>query len=285
MTSRRPFASLSVEQASTVERVTAELRRAVFEGEVESGTPLREVALAESLGVSRPTVREALMALVAEGLAVREPYRGVSVVTPRAESVRDVCVARWVLEGAGVQAWRTATDDRRKRVRTTLEAYTAAVRSGRASYEELNERHLAFHVSLVELTGSPRLVHMAESLMDELKLALAQVDRVRRNAHDQAESHERLVQLLEGDDLEPAYEFLPPPHRRRRRRDRRGARAHLTSPDPGRLSPWSRSSPAGRSPASRSPSPPSCSTASASTGRRRVRPSWRRSCCRSSAWR
>ena len=26
--------------------------------------------------------------------------------------------------------------------------------------------------------------------MDELKLALAQVDRVRRNAHDQAESHE-----------------------------------------------------------------------------------------------
>ena len=29
-----------------------------------------------------------------------------------------------------------------------------AVRSGRASYEELNERHLAFHVSLVALTGS-----------------------------------------------------------------------------------------------------------------------------------
>ena len=202
------YDSLSVEHASTVERVTAELRRAVFEGEVESGTPLRELALAESLGVSRPTVREALMALVAEGLATREPNRGVSVATPRAESVRDVCAARWVLEGAGVQAWAGATDAARKRVRQTLEAYTTAVRSGSASYEELNERHLAFHVSLVELTGSARLVQMAESLMDELKLALAQVDRVRRNAHDQAESHEALVRLLEDDDTDGAHEFL-----------------------------------------------------------------------------
>ncbi len=196
---------------STVSRVAAQLRRAVFEGDLESGTPLRELALAESLGVSRPTVREALGVLVAEGLATREPHRGVSVATPRADSVRDVCRARWVLEGAGVRAWPGADDVRRRRVRETLEAYTTAVRGGRASYEELNERHLAFHVALVALTGSPRLVQMAEALMDELKLALAQVDRLQRNAHDEAESHEGLVRLLEqgrldGDD--GAYAFL-----------------------------------------------------------------------------
>jgi DNA-binding GntR family transcriptional regulator len=202
------FAGLSVEHASTVERVAAELRRAVFEGELESGTPLREIALAESLGVSRPTVREALTVLVSEGLATREPHRGVSVATPRAESVRDVCRARWVLEGAGALAWPDADEVRRQRVRSTLDAYTTAVRAGQASYEELNERHLAFHVSLVELTGSPRLVQMAEALMDELKLALAQVDRIRRNAHDQADSHEGLVRLLEAGEIDAAHEFL-----------------------------------------------------------------------------
>lgn len=204
------FTGLSVEHASTVERVAAELRRAVFEGEVESGTPLREIALAESLGVSRPTVREALTVLVAEGLATREPHRGVTVATPQAESVRDVCRARWVLEGAGVQAWAGADDVQRDRVRRTLEDYTTAVRTG-ASYEELNDKHLAFHVSLVELTGSPRLVQMAEALMDELKLALAQVDRIRRNAHDQADSHEGLVRLLEAGRIDGdggASEFL-----------------------------------------------------------------------------
>src|ERR1051325_11099956 len=100
------FGSLSLEHSSTVDRVADELRRAVFEGELESGTPLREVALAESLGVSRPTVREALAVLVAEGLATREPNRGVSVSSPDPDSVRDVSTARVVLETAGVRNWQ-----------------------------------------------------------------------------------------------------------------------------------------------------------------------------------
>jgi len=202
-----PFGTLHLEHASTVDRVAAELRRAIFDGEVESGTPLREVALAASLGVSRPTVREALAALVAEGLATREPNRGVSVASPQADSVRDVCCARLVLEGAGIRRWREATEEQRGLVRSTLEDYISAIDSD-ASYQELNERHLAFHVSLVGLTGSPRLVAMQENLAVELKLALAQVERIRRNAHDQADSHAALVRLLERDEVDAAHAFL-----------------------------------------------------------------------------
>jgi DNA-binding GntR family transcriptional regulator len=201
------FGTLHLELSSTVDRVAEELRRAVFDGELESGTPLREVALAESLGVSRPTVREALGVLVAEGLATREPNRGVSVSTPDPDSVRDICQARWVLEGAGVRRWPEADETHRDAVRSSLVRYTSAVRTG-ASYQELNERHLAFHVSLVGLTDSPRLVAMAESLMVELRLALAQVDRIRRNAHDQAETHTQLVMLLERGDVDGASAFL-----------------------------------------------------------------------------
>lgn len=201
------FATLRLEHSSTVDRVAEELRRAVFDGELESGTALREVALAESLGVSRPTVREALTVLVAEGLATREPHRGVSVARPDVTSVRDVCRARLVLEGAGVRRWGEAGDALRDAVRSTLVRYTTAVREG-GSYQELNERHLAFHVALVGLTGSPRLVAMAENLVIELKLALAQVDRIKRNAHDQADSHAALLMLLERDRVEEAHAFL-----------------------------------------------------------------------------
>ena len=205
--SESPFSSLHLELSSTVDRVADELRRAVFDGELESGTALREVALAESLGVSRPTVREALGILVAEGLATREPNRGVSVSTADPDSVHDICQARQVLEGAGVRRWPDADEGLRDAVRTALVRYTGAVRAG-GSYQELNERHLAFHVSLVGLTGSPRLVAMAESLMVELRLALAQVDRIRRNAHDQAETHTHLVMLLERGDVAGASAFL-----------------------------------------------------------------------------
>jgi DNA-binding GntR family transcriptional regulator len=202
-----PFGTLHLEHASTVDRVADELRRAVFDGELESGTPLREVAIAASLGVSRPTVREALTVLVAEGLATREPNRGVSVASPEADSVRDVCAARLVLEGAGIRRWGEASEEQQALVRTTLDAYITAIHAD-ASYQELNERHLAFHVSLVGLTGSPRLVAMQENLVVELKLALAQVDRLRRNAHDQADAHAALVRLLETDDLDAAHDFL-----------------------------------------------------------------------------
>lgn len=203
------FESLTLDEpASTVDRVADELRRAVFEGELESGTPLREHGLAESLGVGRSTVREALTILVAEGLATRAPNKGVAVATPEAASVRDVCAARWVLEGAGVRNWRGASAEARRAVHESLDAYISAVHSERATYRELNERHLAFHLSLVALTGSPRLVAMQEHLVLELKLSLAQVDRIRRNAHDQAEDHAALVRLLDADRIDDAEQFL-----------------------------------------------------------------------------
>ncbi|GGR46004.1 GntR family transcriptional regulator [Nocardioides luteus] len=203
------FESLALDEpASTVDRVADELRRAVFEGELESGTPLREHGLAESLGVGRSTVREALTILVAEGLATRAPNKGVAVASPEAASVRDVCAARWVLEGAGVRNWLDASPEARRAVHESLEAYISAVHSESSSYRELNERHLAFHLSLVALTESPRLVAMQEQLVLELKLALAQVDRIRRNAHDQAEDHAALVRLLDADRIHDAERFL-----------------------------------------------------------------------------
>lgn len=201
------YDSLSLTPSTTVQRVVEELRRAVFEGELEAGTPLREVALADSLGVARSTIREALSVLVAEGIAAREPNRGVWVTSADPESVADVSRARTVLEVAGVRRWAEADEEARRQVRDALAAYTAAVADG-ASYQQLNERHLALHLSLVGLTGSPRLVSMAEALTAELRVTLAQVDRQRRNAHDQAGSHARLVEMLEAGRTDEAADEL-----------------------------------------------------------------------------
>lgn len=197
------FPSLSVEHETVVDRILTELRRAVFDGELEPGTPLREIALADSLGVSRSTVREALGMLVGEGLAVRVPNKGTAVRAPAADAIRDVCAARTVIEVAGVRCWHTATPGQRDEVRSALAAYDEVAR-GAPSNAELNEAHLSFHRSLVGLTGSERLVGTENALASEIRLALAKVDRSRRNAEQQVRSHAVLVDLLEDGDVEEA---------------------------------------------------------------------------------
>lgn len=197
------FAHLSVEPVSTVDRVVEELRRALFDGELDPGTPLREVALAESLGVARSTVREALGMLVAEGLADRVPNKGTAVHELGTEEIHDVCQARSVLETAGVRRWHDASDDARDAVRDALAEFTRLAGTGATSHE-LTAAHLEIHRALTGLTESPRLIAMAESLYAEIRLALASVDRARRNAREQAHAHGDLLQLLESGDLAEA---------------------------------------------------------------------------------
>jgi DNA-binding GntR family transcriptional regulator len=201
--SSSPFGNLSLEHSSTVDRVADELRRALFDGEIEPGTPLREIALAEAMEVSRSTIREALAMLVNEGVATREPNRGVYVTELDPESVRDVCRSRSVLEVAGVRRWAEASDEARDAVRRALVDFTMAAQSD-ASRAELTAAHLAIHRAIVGLTESPRLMALADALSAEVRLGLAKVDRIRRNSNDQVTSHRALLNLLERGDVDAA---------------------------------------------------------------------------------
>jgi DNA-binding GntR family transcriptional regulator len=197
------FSGLSLEPVTTVDRVVEELRRSLFEGEIEPGVALREVALADALGVSRSTVREALGVLVSEGLADRVPNKGTQVRRLAAEEVRDVCQARMVIETAGVRRWNEADESLREDVRRAMQEFSDLTRTD-YTRAELTAAHLAIHRAVSALTGSERLVAVAESLHDEVRLALAHVDRARGNALEQVHSHADLLALLEKNDLDAA---------------------------------------------------------------------------------
>jgi len=201
------FAHLQIDPVSTVDRVADELRRALFDGELDPGTPLREVALAESLGVSRSTVREALGVLVAEGLADRVPNRGTAVHQLSPDELRDVCRARAVLETAGVRLWHDASKEARDAVRIALADFDHLAEGG-ATAQELTAAHLQIHRGLTGLTGSPRLIAMSESLYAEIRLALARLDRTRGNLREQVHSHAGLLALLEAGRIDEAEREL-----------------------------------------------------------------------------
>ncbi len=201
------YDSLTLEHSSTVERAADELRRAMFAGELEPATPLREVGLAESLGVARSTVREALGLLIAEGLVIRVPNRGVAVADLDPEALADVFRARTVLEEAGARAWPDAAEDLRAALRDSVEAYALLADQG-AEPQQLTRAHIDVHRALAALTSSERLLGLVDALHGEIRLTLAHVDRVRANAHEQVAAHRDLMQLLEQGRTEDVVRSL-----------------------------------------------------------------------------
>src|SRR5690625_6899480 len=65
-----------VRPTAAQEAVLTALRRSITSGELAPGSAIQQVAVAESMGVSRVPVREALKILEGGGHGVYEPHRG-----------------------------------------------------------------------------------------------------------------------------------------------------------------------------------------------------------------
>src|ERR1700724_2088631 len=74
-----PMERSQIDRVSVADQVAAILRHRILTGELRPGTPLQEVPLAASLGVSRNTMREATRILSLENLLKRSIHRGVAV--------------------------------------------------------------------------------------------------------------------------------------------------------------------------------------------------------------
>src|SRR5438093_12123886 len=83
---------------TTQQFVLGELRRAITSGQLRPGTPIRQEALSEQLGVSRVPLREALKTLEAEALVVHEVHRGYFVAELSLEDLREVYRIREILK-------------------------------------------------------------------------------------------------------------------------------------------------------------------------------------------
>lgn len=197
---------------STAERVASVLRENVTEGRLRAGTRLPEAGLAEALGVSRNTVREALSQLVAERLLVRETHRGVFVAIPGPEAVRDVYRARRLLEPAVLASSESAkqgTDDEA----AVLDRLRAAVHEGRSAAargdgDAVGSANQHFHLALVGLSGSDRLQAQAELLLAESRLIFYRMPLAQVFHEPYLERNAAILGLLVSGERDAAAEHL-----------------------------------------------------------------------------
>jgi DNA-binding GntR family transcriptional regulator len=159
--------------SSTLEQAHRVLRDAIVDGEISQGAHLREVHLAQTLGTSRSTVREAIRQLVQEGLAEYKLHRGTFVLALSPSDRLDVYVAREAIE-VGV-AMRILRHDGPLELDGLEEAMTelrAAAKGQPRPTDDVIAADLRFHQELVRLVRSPRLDRAYETLAAETRMLL-----------------------------------------------------------------------------------------------------------------
>jgi DNA-binding GntR family transcriptional regulator len=141
------------------------IRAQILSGERASGAWLREGDLAESIGVSRTPVREALRQLTAEGLVSHERNRGVQVAAWTAEDLDEIFSLRSVLEpwACRLAAMSAAVDlDELGRLAHDMDA---AARGSVADVDRITELNNRFHRLILEGSKNRRLGSVVSSLV------------------------------------------------------------------------------------------------------------------------
>jgi len=200
------------------EIIADELRALIVSGDVAEGDSLgREPDLVERFGVSRPSLREALRILEAEGLitVVRGVLGGVVVRAPdvkgtartasillasRNVSVGDVHDARSVIEPAAARI--LATSARPKEAVAALRVLVDRQAEVVDDPQAFGAANAEFHEQLVVLAGNQTLAIVAEMLNEVVARVVTEVSRG-RGARDSVatrtrgiRSQERLLELI-----------------------------------------------------------------------------------------
>ncbi|WP_233554818.1 GntR family transcriptional regulator [Deinococcus cavernae] len=181
------------------------LRAAILAGELAPGTRLSVPELAKKLQVSRSPVREAVLLLVGEGLAVEHTRRGVEVARLSLADLLELYELRGAVEGLAAfhAAGRMSSTDLAA-LRGVLDAQGAAAFGDFRHFRELDVR---FHQIIVDGCGNSRLQRHAHLLVREMNLArplLVNDPQHLTRSHEEHRAVERALRQRDGPAAEAA---------------------------------------------------------------------------------
>lgn len=184
-----------IDRQATAAIIASTIRARILDGTFAPGMQLGEAQLAERLQVSRGPVREAMQRLIQEGLLRGERHRGVFVISPGPSDVEDIYRARGAVEReAALAVVRSRPPAVLDRLREIVTEMGSAARTG--EWMSVARLDLAFHETLVEGSGSPRLVRMFRTLAAETQVCLNALEGAYPTRRPLVAEHRRLLRAL-----------------------------------------------------------------------------------------
>jgi len=193
------------------DKVYVALRDAIARMDIYQGTEapkLDERYLAESLGVSRTPVREALSRLEQEGLVRSIPRRGAYVVRKTKKEILEVIQVWAAIESMAARlATTVASDEELSGLRKMFVTFQHP-HAPQARIDEYSETNIAFHQAIIALSGNELLRKLSDVPLLHMRAIRAKTigeqDRASRSIVD----HMHIIEALEVRDADLAERLV-----------------------------------------------------------------------------
>lgn len=158
-----------IARTALYQEVAERLRAQIYAHELKPGDWIDEQAIADTYGISRTPMREALKVLASEGLVRLEPRRGCYVAELSEQDLDEIFPVMALLEGrVAYEAARKVTAADLARLTALHQALEDAAALGDADrFFEVNQ---AFHTALQEIAGNRWLKQMIDDARKMIKL-------------------------------------------------------------------------------------------------------------------
>ncbi len=196
-----------VRRSTLSNRVYDRLFESIITGKISPGQHLVEQTLAEHLGVSRISIREAIRTLAQHGLVEIVPNRGAFVIGMTMNDILEIYQLRASLEGLGV---KLAT---RNLGKTNLQELHVILK--KLEEIEINNDRLQgasvdtqFHRAIMNLSGNHRAIRVWDQMSSQIQMVVYNVSNYYPHYNGLVDRHLRLVEIMEAGNTNAASVYV-----------------------------------------------------------------------------
>lgn len=196
-----PMSALTLTPRALYEEVAELLRQRIFNQELQPGSWIDELKLAEHYGISRTPLREALKVLAAEGLITMKVRRGAYVTEVSERDLNDVYHLLSLLESdAAAAVATTASDAQLNELEALHQQLQAALKPPQPNYAAFLALNISFHTRLLEIANNRWRVMMVTDLRKIMKLKGHSSLFKEARARESLGEHNALMQAIAARD-------------------------------------------------------------------------------------
>ncbi|RAX14906.1 FCD domain-containing protein [Pseudarthrobacter sp. AG30] len=197
--------------AARSSQVVSRLQQEILDGTFPPDSPLREMTLAERYAVSRRTIREALLVLSDQGLAVHRHNTGAVVRSFGEDDISDLYRVRRMLECEGARCSSGAAEYLLAAVQEAFGKLELASHEGVWSVD-LARADMAFHGAVIALSDSPRINEFYGRIGSQMTFAITLLQQSEQanaiNSHSIVAEHRAILDAVLNRDVYGAQRLI-----------------------------------------------------------------------------